>query len=303
MSTIDTLLYMCKLSFFDRLVKNAARENKKRFLLCWNRGLGDIPLGLYSLVHRIREFIPDAKITFLTRSDLFLGFNLLDQVEVFVDPSWKRGEAFDLKKSLASLQRNPDAFDIIIEKPDPTRWVKWQLGRVTPKLNWSEKYDVLSKRFGLDHKQKYIAIHIQTETQYNYEKNWPFAYWQECLQQLITALGITPILFGFAKKSVFLQEKVIDLRGETTLLEMLSIIKNHCSYLLAPDSGVLSMTYYLNSPFPLNVVSLWADPKQGILKQRVQSPNPLLRHIPLIAKHEDIGNISVRQVMKTLSEF
>lgn len=303
MRVLDTLLYIGKVSFFDRLVKKAAKENKKRFLLCWNRGLGDIPLGLYALIYRIREFIPDAKITFLTRSDLFLGFNLLSQVEVLVDPSWKRGEPFDLKRSLDLMQKNRDLFDIIIQKPDPTKWVKWQLGRIIPKLNWSEKYDVLCKRFDLDHKQKYIAIHIQTETQYRYEKNWPFAYWQECLQQLITVLGVTPILFGFSKKVLFIQEKVIDLRGETTLLEMLSIIKNRCSYLLTPDSGVLSMTYYLNSPFTLNVVSLWADPKQGILKQRVESPNPLLRHIPLIAKRKDISNISVKQVMKTLSGF
>jgi hypothetical protein len=63
------------------------------------------------------------------------------------------------------------------------------------------------------------------------------------------------------------------------------------------------MTYYLNSPFKLNVVSLWADPKQGVLKQQVQSPNPLLQHIPLIAKHKDICNISVKQVIKTLDEL
>ena len=32
-------------------------------MLFWNRGLGDIALGLYAIVHRIRESIPDAKIT------------------------------------------------------------------------------------------------------------------------------------------------------------------------------------------------------------------------------------------------
>lgn len=300
---LDTLLYIFRISYFDRLLKNAVKKKSKSFLICWNRGLGDIPLGLYALIYRIREFIPDAKITFLTRSDLLLGFKLLNQVEVLIDPSWKRGESFDLKSSLARLEKNERSFDVIIEHPDPTRWLKWQLGKVTPKLNWLEKYDALCERFSLNPIQKYIAIHIQTETKYKYEKNWPVIYWKECLYQLFSELKLTPILFGFSKEIPFLQEGVIDLRGETTLLEMLSIIKNRCCYLLTPDSGVLSMTYYLNSPFKLNVISLWADPKQGILKQQVESPNPLLQHIPLIAKHKDICNISVKQVIKILGEL
>lgn len=303
MSMLNTLLYACKISFFDRLLNNAAKAGKKRFLICWNRGLGDIPLGLYGLVLRIREFIPDATIAFLTRSDLSLGFTLLDKVEVLVDPLWKRGEPFELQKSLAFLQKSKELFDVIIEQPDPTRWLKWQLGRITPKLNWSEQYDPLCERFGLDRAREYIAIHVQTETKYNYEKNWPIVYWKECLHQLIVVLGLTPILFGFSKQTVFLEEGVIDLRGKTTLLEMLSIIKNHCSYLLAPDSGVLSMTYYLNSSFKLHVVSLWADPKQGVLKQRVKSPNPLLQHVALVGKHKDLCNISVRKVINTFSKF
>lgn len=300
---LDTLLYIFKISFFDRLLKNAVKKKSTCFLICWNRGLGDIPLGLYALIYRIREFVPDAKITFLTRPDLFLGFNLLSQVEVLVDPSWERGKPFDLTSSLARLQKNEKLFDVIIENPDPTRWLKWQLGRIIPKLNWLEKYDTLCERFGLGPMQKYIAIHIQTETKYKYEKNWPVIYWKECLHQLFSKLKLTPILFGFSKEIQFLQDGVIDLRGETTLLEMLSIIKNHCCCLLTPDSGVLSMIYYLNIPFKLNVISLWADPKQGVLKQQVESPNPLLQHIPLIAKHKDICNISVRQVIKILGEF
>ena len=133
---LDTLLYTFKISYFDRLLKNAAKRKSKHFLICWNRGLGDIPLGLYALIYRIREFIPDVKITFLTRSDLLLGFSLLNQIEVLVDPSWKRGKPFNLKSSLACLQKSEESFDVIIEHPDPTRWLKWQLGRITPKLNW-----------------------------------------------------------------------------------------------------------------------------------------------------------------------
>jgi len=30
----------------DKIIKDAKKNNKKRFLLAWNRALGDIPLGL-----------------------------------------------------------------------------------------------------------------------------------------------------------------------------------------------------------------------------------------------------------------
>ena len=97
-------------------------------------------------------------------------------------------------------------------------------------------------------------------------------------------------------------EGLIDLRGETTLHEMLSIIKNRCSYLIAPDSGVLSLTYYIDVTFPLKVISLWADPKQGILKQNVASPNPELVHAPLIGKKGDISSITVDEVCELFND-
>ena len=80
--------------------------------------------------------------------------------------------------------------------------------------------------------------------------------------------------------------------------QMLSIIKNCCSHLVVPDSGVLSLTYFIDQSFPLTIVSLWADPLQGVLKQNVASPNPLLVHHPLIAKDGDLKNVSVEQVLE-----
>lgn len=59
----------------DRLLKKAAKNNQKKFLLAWNRGLGDIPLGLYAIIYRIREFIPDCSITFLTRPKMGVCFS------------------------------------------------------------------------------------------------------------------------------------------------------------------------------------------------------------------------------------
>jgi UDP-N-acetylglucosamine/UDP-N-acetylgalactosamine diphosphorylase len=93
---------------------------------------------------------------------------------------------------------------------------------------------------------------------------------------------------------------VIDLRGQTTLAEMLTLIKQYCSWLVVPDSGVLSLTYFLDCAFPLKIVSLWADPRQGILKQNVASPNPHLGHTPLIAPHGELSQVAVDQVMNAL---
>jgi hypothetical protein len=79
---------------------------------------------------------------------------------------------------------------------------------------------------------------------------------------------------------------------------MLALIKNCCSHLVVPDSGVLSLTYFIDQSFPLTIVSLWADPLQGVLKQNVVSPNPVLVHHPLIAKEGDLKNVSVEQVLE-----
>ncbi len=106
------------------------------------------------------------------------------------------------------------------------------------------------------------------------------------------------LLFGFNPTLAF--PGTCDLRGQTTLLEMLSLIKNRCRFLLVPDSGVLSLTYYIDAIFPIHVISLWADPKQGVLKQKVVSPNTELVSRPLIAKNKDLRTLSVDTVMEAL---
>lgn len=283
----------------DRLLKRAQQDRRKNILIYWNRGLGDIPLGLYALNLQIHQFLPDAKITYLTRVDLQSGFELLGNVSLLIDPTLKRGAPLDLPASLNRCHTDPSQFDLILERPDPTRWLVWQLGSLTPKLNWNPQWDTLPKRFLLCKDTKYIGVHVQTETRYNYEKNWPLSYWTEFFERCTQEHNVTPILFGFSKTPPF-SSNVFDLRGDTTLFEMLAIIKNHCSHLLVPDSGVLSILYYLNTSFPIDVVSLWADPHQGILKQNVPSPNPLLKHQPLIAKHKDLHSVSVTSALHTL---
>jgi ADP-heptose:LPS heptosyltransferase len=253
----------------DRILKKAAKQGSKTILIPWNRGMGDIALGLYAIVYRIRAFIPDAKITFITRSDLQEPFQMLSGVDVLVDPSMKRG-------ALIQLSSLPP-FDLIIENADPSHWVAWQRGTLVPKMEWNRSWDDLHVRFHLP--EGCVGAHVNCETNYYFERNWPAEKWQE----LFASIDKPIILFGLKKEPVFKYAHLHDLRGETSPLEILSIIKNRCTALVAPDSGVLGLTYFLNTPFPLKVVSLWADPNHGILKQNVPSPNPLLEHTPVIS--------------------
>lgn len=271
----------------DSQLKKAVNRGYKKILLPWNRGLGDIALGLFAIVHRIRHFIPDASITFLTRPDLEEGFKLLKDVHVCVDPTWKRGVAY-------TISSEHSHYDLILDNPNPSQWVSWQRGQLIPRLHWDPAYDQLCSRFQLP--PNCIGAHVQCETStfYRYEKDWPEAKWREFFASLSDPI----ILFGLKKSPLFEFPNIIDLRGEMSLHEMLSIIKNRCRLLIAPDSGVLSLTYYLDTTFPLKIISLWADPNQGILKQNVLSPNPLLQHLPLISPDPQKASlIAVHEVL------
>lgn len=283
---------------FDVMLKDAASKGHKKILVAWNRGLGDIALGLYALVHRIREYMPDAKITFLTRPDLKDGFLLLADVDIIASPTIVRGREFSVAEEMEKMGRSLADFDLVIEKPDPTRWLYWQIGKLTPRLAWKSEWDELHKKFSLPKEGDAIGVHVQTETCYNYEKNWPEAYWNQFFSK--TGSKAHFFLFGFKKEPVFEGPNIVDLRGKTNLLEMLSIIKNRCTHLVVPDSGVLSLTYYLDIATPLRVVSLWADPAQGILKQKVASPNRSFSHVAMIGKNKDTSRIPVDEVMLAL---
>lgn len=286
----------------DSLLLKAKHKHHKTFLLAWNRGLGDIALGLYAIVHRIREYVPEAKITFVTREDLEEGFFLLDGVDVVVAPKWKRKEPISLLDTMKERGEDLSSYDVVIEAPDPTYWVKWQLGSLVPKLKWNPKLDALADGFSLSKEVAYVGVHVQTETSYGYEKNWPLSYWEELFTTLYEKHGLSVILFGMKPTHNFSCKAVVDLRGKTNLHQMLSLIKNRCRYLIVPDSGVLSLTYFIDEAFPLKIISLWADPRQGVLKQNVPSPNPYLVHIPLKAHNEDIRTISVQEVEQALTQ-
>lgn len=284
----------------DWLCKRTAKRGGKKILLAWNRGLGDIALGLYAIVHRIRSLIPEAEISFLVRENLLDGFSLLEGVKAIPARGWKRGEPYDVEASLREMGRGPKEYDLIIPWPSPTDWVSWQHGTLVPRLSWKPEYDALWKRFGLEEDAIYIGVQASAETNYGHWRNWPQNRWCEFFEELRLYPRARALLFGFGQEPRFESGQIIDLRGKTTLFELLSIIKNRCSHLIAPDSGILSMSYYLDSPFPLQIVSLWADPKHGILKQNVASPNPLLVHRPLIGSHRDCSTISAKQVLRAI---
>jgi len=227
--------------------------------------MGDVPLGLYGVNLRIRQFFPDVEIIYLTRDDLLDVFSMLPHCTARAIPGMARGASPDLK-----------GYTPLLTNLDPTSDLPWLPGMVVPRLLLPK----ISLPFSLEGK-RYIGMHVDTETgtYYGYEKNWSKANWEQLIQKVVENGGV-PILFGKKKTSHF--AGVVDLRGETTLIELCSVLLNHCTTLVAPDSGILSTIYYVDSEKPLRVVSLWNDPNQGVLRQAVPSPNPLLEHIPLI---------------------
>jgi ADP-heptose:LPS heptosyltransferase len=284
---------------FDRLLISSLKKNRKNFLIGWNRGIGDIPLGLYALVQRIKWFIPDAKITFMIRPSLFEGFQLFPEVDVLIAPKWRRGEKFSVKDTLAELKISQDKYDVIIEKADPTYWVQYQLGRVRPYLTWNKNFDKLHEKFDLKKEYTYVAVQTHSDTFHSPWRDFPEKKWRELFNLMEKNEEIRILLFGLEKKGKFKNRIICDLRGKTTLLDLLSIIKNKCDYAILPDGGILSLLYFLDVDFPIHIVSLWSD-IQGVLKQNVESPNKLLKHTPIIRNKVTFHNIEPDEIITKL---
>lgn len=284
----------------DWILKRGQKKRCKNVLVCWNRGLGDIALGVAAIIHRIRQFLPECAIRILTRENLKDGFSLLDGIDVIADPSWKRGTAYNWKQSLQSLGIDPKRFDLVIAKPSPTDWCRWQRKTFTPRLKWNREYDRLVDAFDLPPEFTYIGVQVEAETGYGFWRNWPQERWQELFDLLEKKGNVRVLLFGYGAQQSFSHPMIIDLRGKTSLFQLLSIIKNRCTAMILPDSGILSMTYYLDVSFPIRLVTLWGDPNHGILKQGVNSPNSQLIHIPLIGERRDLSSVSATRVLESL---
>ena len=261
--------------------------NKNKILIIWTKGLGDIALGLFALNTRILKWIPQSKITYLTRPDLHQGIELLRNCQVISDPLMKRGQPYIVSEKIKT------DFDHIVYNCAPTFWIYDLLKKLTPRL----KLESLNSSV----KKSKIAIHVQTETAefYRYDKNWPLEKFKKLIRRL-NALGEKPVLLGLKKDDHFLDLYVEDLRGEKSILEVFHLILEECRVLIAPDSGILSMVYYLDHQVSLKVISLWSDPNQGILKQGVDSPNSLLEHIYFC--NRDLSLVDVESVFSCIIE-
>lgn len=288
----------------DRLARRWKKEDKKRILILWNRGLGDIPLWLYGLTLQIQKIINDCQITFLTRDELSEPFMMLNGVKVLSSNTIKRAEAVDVCFELSKLNLNLCDFDVFLEKIEPKKWLKWQRGGIIPKLNPQMLHSIDLEKFNLP-KDRFVAVHVSSETSkfYSKERNWPIESFNKLFEKITKELGFKIILFGNAQKDEFKLENLIDFRGKTTYFEMLSIIKQSCFALIAPDSGVLCSIYYLDLNFPIHVISLWGNPDQGVLRQKVRSPNKQLVHIPLIGKNKEVKNIEVDKIYKVIKKI
>lgn len=284
----------------DILARQWEKKSKTKILLLWNRGLGDIPLWLYGLFYQIRQNMDAPELYVLTRSDLYEGFLLLHDIKILVSPTMRRGDLVSISNELAPLGYSQDFFHIILETIHPKPWLKWQRGWVTPRLVFDNAMLDVGQKFGLQG-NNYLGVHLSSETGafYKDEKNWPLENFHALFERIMKETSQKIILFGLEKKGTFSSE-IIDLRGSTSLLDTLGIIKSCCTSLLAPDSGILCMVYYLDCDFPLSIVSLWGNPNVGVLKQRVKSPNKLLKHTPIIGKKHLIKNIEVDKVFKIL---
>ena len=286
-------------SEFDRKLLMALREGRHEFVFGWNRGLGDIALGLVPLFARIRARIPDSRIAIFTRADLADAFALTDVDALHVVPDLDRGAAIELAAAAAALGITLPESATVYADPDPTRWLDGRRREHPPALRWNAQWNALADRvlpdLGTDIG---IGAHVNSETAryYGYVKDWPDSAWSELFTRFPASRGVRWLLFGNAKPGTFQQSNIVDLRGRTGFRELLAVVRTRCRVLVAPDSGVLTMAYYLAEDFPLEVVSLWSDPRQGIRKQGCASPNPRLHHTPLLGRNDDVRNLSVAVV-------
>jgi ADP-heptose:LPS heptosyltransferase len=284
----------------DRAIRRTSEGSQRDLLFFWNRGLGDVALGLVPIFKRIQHLAPGTRITVVTRPELAEPFAMTDADAIVTIPGLARG----VRVTTAQLRALPgldfERYAATFEDPDVNRWLNGRRAEFPPALRWEPRWNALANRVPPNGPgRSYIGAHVCAETRqyYDYSKDWEPNSWRELMARLDDVPGVRWLLFGQTTEPRYEHPDVIDLRGRTGYLELASIIRNRVRVLIAPDSGVLATAFYLDSRFPLDIVSLWSDPRQGILQQGSPSPNPLLRHVPLLGRDEQARNIAVDDVL------
>jgi len=288
---------------FDRALARGRHDPRGGFLFFWNRGLGDVVLALEPLFAIVRERAPGARITVVTRPELEEAFRMTDADDVRALPGLVRDAQRSAAELTAPFGFRVDQFCAVFAEADPTRWLRGRRHLYPVRLRWQPEWDARAAQFvPADASTLYVGAHVQSETQeiYRYVKDWPLDKWRALVDRFGEGGRIRWLLFGNQPVPPFEHPAVIDLRGRTGFVDMMSIVRNRCRVLVGPDSGVLNTAYYLDAAFPLDVISLWSDPRHGILAQRRASPNPDLVHRPLLGRDEDVRNIGVDLVEREM---
>ena len=284
---------------FDRVIARAHARSHRTFLFFWNRGMGDIPLGLVPLFMRIRRELPAARIEVITRRELEAPFTLTGIDAVHVLPDLERESRVDLAAACTALGLDLTRFDATFDYPDPNRWLEGRRQAHAPRLSWNEAWDAKAGTLVPACDDRILIgahVHSETARYYGYRKDWPAERWQELIARFPDREGVHWLLLGYEAQSDLSGDNVTDLRGRTDFPTLMSVVRNRCRVLVAPDSGILTMAYYLDAPFALDVVSLWSDPRQGVLRQGCPSPNPRLRHEAIVSPEEDIAQLPLETV-------
>ena len=208
---------------WERLLRRLRTGGKRHVLICWNRGLGDVALGLYPVIDELRHAVPGVSISILTRPDLAEAFTLLDIDELIVDPLLRRRDPIRLESTLPRLGVDAGRFDAVLKRPDPTHWIR-NLPSTQPRLGWPLHCDRLSTRFDdafddaspvdashpLD-----IGIHLQSETghYYRYRKDWPVERWRALFDEIARRHDVRFVLFGHVPEPAFTGRGFVDLRA------------------------------------------------------------------------------------------
>jgi len=289
---------------FERALRAARHRGSHDYVICWNRGLGDIALGLVPLFAMIRAQDADSRIMVFTRAELTEMFMLAGVDNLHVVPDLQRGAPIDPNAAAAQagVALSPSA--TVFADPDPTQWLDGRRQEVCPSLRWDPAWNARADRLlPASSREIVIGAHVNSETAqfYGYAKDWPASAWQDLFARFPATRNVRWLLFGNAPAPPFRQSNLDDLRGCTTLLDLLAVIRTRCRILVVPDSGILTAAYYLADDFPLDIVSLWSDPRQGVLKQGWPSPNRRLHHEPLQGRDEDVRNLPVDDVERAVA--